>query len=164
MISQVPVVITYVYYICLCQPRSSPKLYLRLHWRTAHRQESLGMSHLTLLVGLRLMSPWHQPQQQKEPWVLSLNWKHAQVKAGLGNMKVNMFRTHCCCQTIFNLQHKFIGSLSTGEPDGPGNWQLVMSSAAFQVSVTHLNGAQLIADHPILLEISATWTRPWIPS
>lgn len=73
----------------------------------------------------------------------------------------------CCSQNVFNLQHKFIGSLSPGGGGGGGTgWpkELVMSPAAFQVSITPLNGAQLIADHPILLEIAATWTRPWIPS
>lgn len=95
-------------------------------------------SHFTFLFIMRLWQPLcnnsTSPRNRRASRWLLLKWKHSHVKACLGKIKVNIFWTCCCWQHVFNLQRKFIGSLSARGPDGPGNWELVMSRAAFQVS------------------------------
>lgn len=69
---------------------------------------------------LSTMRQW--PREKKGILNVTPQTESSHVKVCLGNMKVSIFWTCCCWQHVFNLQHKFIGSLSAREPDGPGYW------------------------------------------
>lgn len=131
---------------------------------TGQNHSESSHSHFIFLSVMRLWQPLcnntANPRSRRASRWLLLKQKHPRIKVCLGKIKVNIFWTCCCWQHVFNLQRKFVGSLSARGPDGPGNWELVMSHAAFQVSASILNGAQLTVNYLILLETFATWANP----
>lgn len=114
----------------ICHPRPNAKCSCRLHWKDTNSTDKppSGSSHSRsiFLSITRLWRPLRNdtthPRNRRASRGLLLKQKHPHVKTRLGKIKVNIFWTCGCWQHVFNLQRKFVGSLSAREPDGPGNW------------------------------------------